>query len=315
MDSSNHELVGVGFLCIDRLEYLLDHEETIAVVGFSGFPLGSIKLTVKAYIDEVQALPTTIITHVEANVQNFMDHNLIVNFYFDYISGLPENHCTDTYISFKFMSHMPTYTTPHYLGTNTDPSFESTVQVTKPITVTLIDYLRTGCMEFKVFSIKNNDNDPFRITDGNQSGLKTISSWKSITNSLGSSRSSSFKGDKTSLEKKLNQTIQKVDLLINEKNELENKFNEINHQNEYLIRENQALRDELQSARAEIDNMYNITRGDGATIISNHESTMMPTTTVGRVGRGFMGLFRGNSMGHSNTHMIEVKPSRACAIM
>jgi hypothetical protein len=291
-DTSQHELIGVGFLCIDRLEFLLDHDETISIVSFSGFPVGNIKLTVRAYVDEVEPLPRTIITHVEANIQNFMDHAFIVNFYFDYISGLPDNHCTDTYISFKFMNHMPTYTTPQYLGYNPDPSLQSTVQVTKPITAALIDYLRTGCMEFKVFAVRshiaNQREETKSIETPQQSGIETpqraASSWRSVaTSSAGNtpSRSASFKGDKVALERKLEQTFTMAEKLLSERQSLDEQLQAMHAELQHALQVNEALQSELQSARAEIDNMYNISRGDGATIISNHESTMLPSASRG----------------------------------
>jgi hypothetical protein len=290
VDTSNHELIGVGFLCIDRLEFLLDLDETVAVVNFSGFPAGNMKMTVKAYIDEVQALPTTIITHVEANIEKFMDHNLIVNFFFESLSGLPENHCTDTYISFKFLNHMPTYTTPQFLGFCTDPGFESTVQVTKPITAALMDYIRTGCMEFKVFAVRSRNarapmilNSDAKSTDSPISServVKQTSSWRSVGSSPGGSVASaraSFKGDKASLERKLNQTLAMMEELLKDKQELEQHLTQLEADYDELHHENEVLRNNLASARAEIDNMYNISRGDGATIISNHESTVSPS--------------------------------------
>lgn len=313
--ASDHELVGVAFLCIDRLEFLLDHDDTISVVNFSGFPVGSIKLSVKAYIDEVQALPTTIITHVEANIQKFMDHELIINFYFDYIAGLPENHCTDTYISFKFMSHMPTYTTTQYLGHSTDPELESTVQVSRPITAALVDYIRTGCMEFKVFAVRTRPLPPpispreeLKYAEGMSGrGSPTMSSsWRSAGSPASSasaktSRNASFKGDKAALERKLTQTTGMLESVLVEKRLLKEQMQRLIADYEDLQHENEVLKNDLQSARAEIENMYNISRGDGATIISNHESTMMPTgasrATSFRSSRFLFG--RGNSVNTS----------------
>eukprot|EP01032_Pedospumella_encystans_P021134 gene21134-23988_t len=293
MATDAHELVGVGFLNIDRLEFLLDLEETITIVGFSGFPVGNLKLSARCWVDEIQPIPTQIITHVEANIQNFMkeEHALIVNFYFEEVSGLPENHCTDTYISFKFMGHLPLYTTPQYLGTDTQPRIDSTVQITKPITASLLDFIRTACMEFKVFAIKSRDdghvNDDLHSAAGSVhshqsfSQAKRSDSWKSTGsaggNSVGS-RNSMFKGDKQALERKLSQTITLTECLSAEKGLLEERLHEMEAEQARLHYENEILRNDLQSARAEIDNMYNISRGDGLTIVGQNEpSTMMPS--------------------------------------
>lgn len=293
MASDAHELVGVGFLNIDRLEFLLDLEETITIVGFSGFPVGNLKLTARCWVDEIQPIPTQIITHVEANIQNFMkeEHTLIINFYFEEIGGLPENHCTDTYISFKFMGHLPLYTTPQYLGKDTQPHIDSTVQITKPITASLLDFIRTACMEFKVFAVKSRDeghiNDDIHSAAGSVhshqsfSQTKRSDSWRSTGSGNGgtsSSRNSMFRGDKQALERKLSQTITLTECLSVEKGMLEERLQALEAEQARLYYENEILRNDLQSARAEIDNMYNISRGDGLTIIEHNEpSTMMPS--------------------------------------
>lgn len=328
-----HELIGVGFLCIDRLEFLLSHDETIKVIGFSGFPMGSIKLSVRCWVDEIQTIPTDIITDVEANIQNFMsdDHEFIVNFHFEYLSGLPDNHCSDVYISFKFMGHMPTYTTPQYLGCNANPALDSTVQIVKPINAMLLDYIRTGCMEFKVFARRSREEPetvefpppesiPGTPSDrGTPSGqLRKGGSWRAVTQVVGTlSRNASFKGDRIALERKLTQTVQMTETLVSDKQQLEERMRAMEMDYEQLRHENEILQNDLLSARAEIDNMYNISRGDGGTILSNHSSTMMPSNSRATSLRSRLGstgrMFRGDSANDSD--MVEVKGSKACAIM
>jgi len=291
MATEAHELVGVGFLSVDRLEFLLDLQETITIVGFSGFPAGNLKLSARCWVDEIQPIPEQIITHVEANIQNFMkeEHSLIINFYFEEISGLPENHCTDTYISFKFMGHLPIYTTPQYLGTETQPRIDSTVQITKPITASLVDFIRTACMEFKVFAVKTREHfeDDAKSAQGSVHSVHSLSqnkrgdSWKS-TGSAGStnSRNAPFKGNQAALERKLSQTMVLTESLSMEKIALEERLQALEAEQEKLQYENEILRNDLMSARAEIDNMYNISRGDGLTIIEHNEpSTMMPSVS------------------------------------
>jgi ABC-type transporter Mla subunit MlaD len=110
--------------------------------------------------------------------------------------------------------------------------------------------------------------------------VKQTSSWRSVGSSPGGSVASgraSFKGDKASLERKLNQTLAMAEALIKDKQELEQHLQQLEADYDELHRENEVLRNNLASARAEIDNIYNISRGDGATIISNHESTVSPS--------------------------------------
>ncbi|KAJ1438577.1 hypothetical protein B484DRAFT_416161 [Ochromonadaceae sp. CCMP2298] len=146
------ELVGVGFLCIDRLEYMLDLDDTVTIVGFNGFPQGIIKLTMRSWVDEIETVPKYITADVESNLTSSLGHTLIVNFYFEYIAGLSPILCADTYISFKFLGHTSVYRTPRCSGSSSHPYINATVQVRKPISHQLVDFIRSGSLEMKVFA-------------------------------------------------------------------------------------------------------------------------------------------------------------------
>jgi hypothetical protein len=153
-DNLSDELVGNSYLCINRIEFLLDYNDSIRLIGLNGHPLGYIKLSVRSWIDEVLPIPSYITADVIPSLKQFIDRKLIINIHFEYISGLPSNHCADSFISFKFLGHLSIYRTPRCVGCNTSPYIDSTIQIIKPINHNLIEYIKTGILEFKVFACR-----------------------------------------------------------------------------------------------------------------------------------------------------------------
>ena len=153
-ETLSDELVGNSYLCINRFEFLLDYNDSIRLIGLNGHPLGYIKLSVRCWIDEVLPIPSYITANVIPSLKQFIDHKLIINIHFEYISGLPLNQCADSFISFKFLGHLSIYRTPRCIGCNTSPFIDSTIQIIKPINHNLIEYIKTGILEFKVFACR-----------------------------------------------------------------------------------------------------------------------------------------------------------------
>jgi hypothetical protein len=153
-ESLSDELVGNSYLCINRIEFLLDYNDSIRLIGLNGHPLGYIKLSVRSWIDEVLPIPSYITANVIPSLKQFIDRKLIINIHFEYVPGLPFNHCADSFISFKFLGHLSIYRTPRCVGCNTSPYIDSTIQIIKPINHNLIEYIKTGILEFKVFACR-----------------------------------------------------------------------------------------------------------------------------------------------------------------
>ena len=154
IDSVKDELIGVSFLHIDPMQYLLDIDDSLKIINFNGDVSGYLKLNLRSWIDVVEPIPPYITVDLEVNVKDNMNKKLITRVYFEYLSKLPVSHCAESYIYFKFMRQFPVYLTPRCLGSSTHPIIDHTIQIEEIITADLVEYIKTGTIEFEIFGKK-----------------------------------------------------------------------------------------------------------------------------------------------------------------
>lgn len=153
-DNYDDSLIGVGFLYLDSLQYLLDIEDNIPIIDINGNPSGSIKLRVRTWIDKIETLPSYIAVDKETHLSNFLDKKLIICFYFDGLQNLPERLCSSTYVYFKFFYHRLGFKTIRHAGENINPILDNIVRIDQRITKDFIQFLRTASLELEVFGKK-----------------------------------------------------------------------------------------------------------------------------------------------------------------
>lgn len=70
------ELIGVGFLYLDGLQFLLDINHRVPLVSYAGYDAGSVQLRVRAWIDkvEVKYVHTTCCHNCDGNACRFCQH-------------------------------------------------------------------------------------------------------------------------------------------------------------------------------------------------------------------------------------------------
>ena len=132
------ELVGVGFLYLDGLNYLLDVKDTLPLSGYAGKNalIGQgkkqlqqalkntqnmeskedqlrqqqknkdvchalLRVHVRCWIDAVEAVPPYITLDCERRLEEFIGHNCIMVFHFPGLVAMDPIRCASTYISFK----------------------------------------------------------------------------------------------------------------------------------------------------------------------------------------------------------------------
>jgi len=153
-DNYDDDLIGVGFVYLDSLQYLLDIEDNIPIIDINGNPNGSIKLRIRSWIDKIETLPGYIAVDKETHLSNFLDKKLIICFYFDGLQNLPENLCSSSYVYFKFFYHRVGFKTVRHGGENINPILDNIVRVDQRITKDFIQFLRTTSLEMEVFGKK-----------------------------------------------------------------------------------------------------------------------------------------------------------------
>ena len=153
-DNYDDDLIGVGFVYLDSLQYLLDINDNIPIIDINGNQSGNIKLRIRSWIDKIETLPAYLAVDKETHLSNFLDKKLIICFYFDGLQNLPEKLCSSTYVYFKFFYHRVGFKTIRHSGENVNPILGNIVRVDQRITKDFIQFLRTASLEMEVFGKK-----------------------------------------------------------------------------------------------------------------------------------------------------------------
>lgn len=150
-DTFDDELIGVSFVYLDSLQYLLDINDSYCIVNYQGYKSGFLQCHARVWIDEVDPLPLYINVDKECHLRQFMGRNCIIKFSFDGMMGLPDNLCAATHLKFKFFNHSAVYTTPKHDGVHTNPRLRSSVHLEQKITRDFIDFIMTGAIEVEIY--------------------------------------------------------------------------------------------------------------------------------------------------------------------
>lgn len=151
IDPPQDELVGVAFLHLDSLQYLLDVTDVLPIFNFNGQRAGSAKVHMRCWIDEIETIPEYISVDKETHITNFLDHKMIVRLYFENLLDIPDSMSSGLYVAFNFFFHGGTYSTSRHCGITTNPFLNDAVVIEQTITNDFIEYLKTGSLELEVY--------------------------------------------------------------------------------------------------------------------------------------------------------------------
>jgi hypothetical protein len=187
-DNYDDELIGVGFVYLDSLQYLLDIQDTIPIIDVNGNPTGNIKLRIRSWIDQIETLPAYLTVDKQCHLNNFLDKKMIICFYFDGLQNLPEKLCSSVYVYFKFFYHRVGFKSIRHSGENLNPILDNIVRVDQRITKDFIQFLKSASLEMEVFGKKKphlkidegqgiligspHDNDIFKEMEKREKQLK-----------------------------------------------------------------------------------------------------------------------------------------------
>ena len=155
-DPSEPELIGVATLHMDSVFSLCDVKDHLPVVTFKGTKGGLLKMTLRAWIDEVETVPSYICVDKESKLSDFPGRKCILRFYFDSLLNTSPSLSKDVQIVFTFFCHRGQYRTTRHPVRNTvegdtHPFLNSTVVVEQKITPDFIRYVQRKCLELEVW--------------------------------------------------------------------------------------------------------------------------------------------------------------------
>ncbi len=151
LDTVTDELLGVSYLYLSSLYYLLDINDTTPIVNFKGNVVGYIKINVRAWIDEIEMLPEYLSVDKECKLTDFTNKKLILVFHIDGLRHLPPSLCAAVYVYFKFYMHGNGYKTIRHPGMCVNPTLSCPIRVEQRITKDFEEYIKMGALEIEVF--------------------------------------------------------------------------------------------------------------------------------------------------------------------
>eukprot|EP00602_Paraphysomonas_sp_CaronLab_P009689 CAMPEP_0185022732 /NCGR_PEP_ID=MMETSP1103-20130426/5438_1 /TAXON_ID=36769 /ORGANISM="Paraphysomonas bandaiensis, Strain Caron Lab Isolate" /LENGTH=1220 /DNA_ID=CAMNT_0027554947 /DNA_START=140 /DNA_END=3799 /DNA_ORIENTATION=- len=156
LDPSDAELIGVCMLHLDSLFYLMDTRDTMPIISFKGIRAGSLKMTLRSWIDEVETVPSYISIDKESKLSDFPGQNCIMRFYFESLHDINPQLSSDVQVVFSFFCHSGQYRTSRHPARNMDdgdihPFINSTVVIEQKITPDFIRYVQKKTIEFEIW--------------------------------------------------------------------------------------------------------------------------------------------------------------------
>jgi hypothetical protein len=151
LDIPGDGLIGVGYLYLDSLQYMLDIDENITLVNFKGRVSGQLRILVRVWIDKVTVEPSYVSADEEMKMDKYLDHTAHIRLHMSSLQGINASLCCKTHAEFKFFFHTKKYKTPQHAGYAPNPLINHTFSLHQKITPDFLDFLQNGSLEIEVW--------------------------------------------------------------------------------------------------------------------------------------------------------------------
>ena len=135
---------------------MLDLDEILPILDSKGDICGSIQVSIRCWINEVEMAPAYLSTDKECRLDDFLDETLIIQFHFESLHDLPKQLCACNKLKFQFFYHTSMYTTPETTAVTKNPSLGEPIIIKQSITGDFVDYVQRGYIEIEVWGRKVN---------------------------------------------------------------------------------------------------------------------------------------------------------------
>mmetsp|Transcript_40467 Transcript_40467/g.52098 ORF Transcript_40467/g.52098 Transcript_40467/m.52098 type:complete len:1141 (+) Transcript_40467:75-3497(+) len=158
-DIPTQKLVGVAYLYLNSINYLISVNETVTVVNFKGDVVGEIDVEMvpmleshlKALEDEMPIFQTE-----EANLRKLVGESLLLGIKVISARGLPRNLCSLAFTSFKFFLEGQPLRTGCCAARTTAPRWEQTMSLKLIVNDDLVNYVMNEVLEIELWAAPEN---------------------------------------------------------------------------------------------------------------------------------------------------------------
>ena len=82
-DTVADELIGVGFVYLDSVQYLLDIDDCVPLTNMAGLPVGALRVRGRTWIDKVEPSPSYLSVDKERLIDEFMGKTCVLRLFFE----------------------------------------------------------------------------------------------------------------------------------------------------------------------------------------------------------------------------------------
>ena len=153
VDAPDHQLIGIGFVYLDALSYLMDIQDSIPIVNFQGSVAGYVDICVQATLDD--SAFETHLKHLKGQVLQLTIRMLAAR-------KLPTRLSSSVFIRTKWFLQRDYLTTARATCDAFQPHFDETFSLHQLITDDLLAYLADSALELQVWGKRRRPSSPPR---------------------------------------------------------------------------------------------------------------------------------------------------------
>lgn len=152
-DPPDHRLVGVAFLYLDALTYLMELREHIPIIDFQGRRAGELLVSIEPRLtdDDDEGL----LTNEEAHLKHHLGETMTLQIRVVSATRVPSHKCASTFVRTKWFLSTHTLDTPRSPRASINPRFDAVFTITQIITADFLDYLASSSLELQLWGARN----------------------------------------------------------------------------------------------------------------------------------------------------------------
>ena len=171
-DPPGHQLIGVAYLYLDPLNYLIESKESPTVVSFKGEVVGELTIDLEPQLvseikdgldDYLPVLDTS-----EKNLKDYLGEALLLSFHVKGARGLPRKLSQDVFVSFRFFLEAKPLASGCCGQRTQHPKWDQTLSVTQIVNDDFVHFVSNEAVELEVWGAPETTLEE---ADGSGSGV------------------------------------------------------------------------------------------------------------------------------------------------
>lgn len=150
-DPPDHLLVGIAFVYLDALNYLIDIKESVPISNFRGDPVGELAVHLTPSISGNPKAEDGAFDTEELSLSDYMGQVLDLQIRVQCAKHIPAKTCASVFVRTNWFLSKQHLDTPRAQLDTTSPFFDTRFNVRQIISSDFLNYLKDSALEFQVW--------------------------------------------------------------------------------------------------------------------------------------------------------------------